>query len=762
MKVKTITLALAILLGGCSKEVADWTPPGTSRHSKELAAAFAKRFEEVGKEYEARTTHKDKKGGPKFVNRLFLETSPYLLQHAHNPVNWYPWGEEAFARARKLNRPVLVSIGYSTCHWCHVMEEESFEDVEIAKYLNENYVCIKVDREERPDIDSIHMAAVQLLNKGRGGWPLNVWLTPDGEPFFGGTYFPARDGDRGRSTGFLTIIKDLRKQVADDPAQVKTKAQALAEQIRARDQESAGGDVPKAAVMLDLAGRYKQNFDSAFGGLRTRGNKFPSSLPLGLLLRAHQLSPDPLLLDMVELTLERMAQGGLRDHIGGGFHRYSTDPRWLVPHFEKMLYDNALLVVAYLEGYQATGRADLAALAEETLEYVLLEMTSPEGGFYSATDADSLTPAGHREEGYFFTWTPDELKEILSPADAALAMAYYDIAPGGNFEGRGIPNTPRPLGSVVGPLGLTVPHAMERIAEIRRVLYKKRGERPAPLRDDKVLSSWNGLMISAFARAVRVLRHRPERAAAYEKAAVRAATFLLGNMRVDGRLRRTYKDGRARLAAYLEDYAFVIQGLLDVYEATHNVKWLKEAQALDETLKKHYEDKTRGGYFRTADDHEKLLMRERPVTDGAIPSGNSIQALNLVRLHALTTDDEYRRRADALFQGFGQLLTKRPYQLDRLWTALAQRQSVTKEVVIVYSTKEARVAPFLDVLARRFVPHHVLAVVRQADTDSVAAVVPLVRHKVASGDKAMAYVCVEQHCELPTTDPSVFEKQLAE
>jgi uncharacterized protein YyaL (SSP411 family) len=705
--------------------------------------------------YAPRTKHLRPDGTPRYTNRLFLESSPYLRQHAHNPVNWYPWGDEAFETARRLGRPVLVSIGYSTCHWCHVMEEESFEDVEVARLLNERYVAIKVDREERPDIDAIYMSAVQALTGG-GGWPMNVWLNPDREPFYGGTYFPARDGDRGVQVGFTTLLVKLADTYSADPQRVAAAAGDLAVTIRQRlAPATAQGRLPGADVLRSATGFYAARFDATFGGL-AGAPKFPSSLPVRFLLRHHRRTRDQQSLKMAVSTLEKMAAGGMYDHVGGGFHRYSTDASWLVPHFEKMLYDNALLAGAYLDAYQATGRDDFARVAREVLRYVERDMTSPDGAFYAATDADSLTPSGRREEGWFFTWTPAEIDAALDAEHARATKAYYAVTAAGNLAGRSILHTPTTLDAVADQLGVPPERLRDLLAQSRERLYEVRTRRPAPLRDEKVIAAWNGLMISAYARAALVLDERR-----YADIATRAADFVLGNMREGERLRRSFKDGAARHNAYLDDYAFMIAGLLDLYEATGARRWLDEAMSLDEVLAQHYEDREAGGYFMTSDDHESLLAREKPSSDGAEPSGNSVQALNLLRLSEFTTDDRYRMRADATLRGFAGILSSSPAALSEMLLALDFRLDVAKEIVIVTPGSQQQADPFLARLRGRFVPNRILVVLPGDRVDDQTAIVPLLDGKVALGGKVTAYVCEKGVCALPTSDPSVFEKQLS-
>jgi len=733
--------------------------PGAPPLGDDLRRLLAERLQKMGGGYEPRTRHLRADGSPRYTNRLFLTSSPYLLQHAHNPVNWFPWGDEAFELAAKLNRPVLLSIGYSTCHWCHVMEEESFEDPEIAAAINERYIPIKVDREVRPDVDAIYMQAVRLMSGGRGGWPLNVWLTPEREPFYGGTYFPARDGDRGTRTGFLTIVKELSRVYHEDPEKVANTTGRIVPAVKAALEANmpAGSSLPGTDALDRAAAFYAGQFDPVEGGLN-RAPKFPSSLPVRFLLRSHRRTGDAKSLAMVSLSLRKMADGGMYDQAGGGFHRYSTDARWLVPHFEKMLYDNALLAVAYLEGWQVTGDEQFARITREILRYVGRDMTAPGGAFYSATDADSKRPDGHVEEGWFFTWTPDELEETLGKDDAQLVTLRYGVTRAGNFEGRNILHVVLPLTDVAAAGGLSVEETDARLQAARETLYQARKARPAPLRDDKILTAWNGLMISAYARAGLAMDSTP-----YIEAAARAADFILVNMRdEDGRLWRSYKDDKAENPAFVEDYAFFIAALLDLYEAHGDPRWLREGLALQEILDFHYADRDRGGYFATADDHEKLLAREKPTQDGAEPSGNSVAALNLLRLATFTTDDRFRLAADRLLTGFAPLLTRSPAAVSEMLLALDWRLDRPREVVVVTAGRRDGSEALLAPLRRGFLPNRILAVVPQRGrAHDLEDMLPLVKGKVAQDGRATAYVCEHGVCQLPTTDPEVFARQLA-
>ncbi|HSD27123.1 MAG TPA: thioredoxin domain-containing protein, partial [Vicinamibacteria bacterium] len=754
MRRRRLTLPLAALAfaGALHGE----TPPGGTPFDPSLSAKLEAAWQARGPRYVARTRHLTKEGTPRFTNRLFLESSPYLLQHAHNPVNWFPWGDEAFETARRMGRPVLLSIGYSTCHWCHVMEEESFEDLEIARALNEGYVAIKVDREERPDIDAVYLSAVRALT-GSGGWPMTVWLTPEREPYFGGTYFPPRDGDRGVRLGFSSLLRQLRQLFAERGDHVAETAGSISKSIREDLAAEAGkGGLPDARVLEAAAAASRDSYDSTWGGWKG-APKFPSSLPVRFLLRHHRRTGDAPTLEMATRTLEGMAAGGIHDQLGGGFHRYAVDERWLVPHFEKMLYDNAQLVVAYLEGWQASGRAELLEVARGILAFVERDLTSPEGAFYSATDADSPGADGRREEGHFFTWTLDEIKTAVGPERARLVEAAYATTAGGNFEGRSVLSAPRPLAEVARGLGMGEGAARRALLEARALLLAARGRRPPPLRDEKIVAAWNGLVIGALARAANALGE-PR----YAAQAARAAAFVLTHMREGGRLRRTYADGRARHNAYLEDYASLISGLIDLYEATSEPRWLEEAIALDLVLERHYEDRSGGGYFTTSDDHERLLARAKPVLDGAEPSGNSVTALNLLRLHELTDDDRYRRRAEQTLRALSAVLAQAPEAFSELLLAVDFHLDTPKQVVIVTPRGRSDAEPFLARLGRAFVPNRVLVVAAEGqDLAAQARLVPLLEGKVAREGKATAYVCERRVCELPTSDPEVFAAQVA-
>ncbi|MEW6721174.1 MAG: thioredoxin domain-containing protein [Thermodesulfobacteriota bacterium] len=730
-------------------------PPGSPGADPELLDRYARALRARGAEYRPRTRHLGADGRARYTNRLFLETSPYLLQHAHNPVDWYPWGDEAFERARRLDRPVFVSIGYSTCHWCHVMEEESFEDEEIARFLNERYVAVKVDREERPDVDAIYMKAVQGFS-GTGGWPLSVWLTPDRKPFFGGTYFPPRDARPGLGNGFLEILAALSDSYSSMHSEVEDICGRATEFVRRSLSPEGGDDLPGAGPMNDAARFYRERFDDEYGGMASVP-KFPSHLPVRFLLRYHRRTGDGTYLDMARRTLEAMAAGGICDHVGGGFHRYSTDRTWLIPHFEKMLYDNALLVPAYLEGYQAAGRSDFARVARETLRFIERDMTSPEGAFYSATDADSPADGGPRQEGAFFTWTPAELDEALGPERARIVSRYYGVTGSGNFEGRSILHVSSPSAAAARQLGIPESELEGVLLEAKEELYRVRNRRPAPIRDEKILTAWNGLAISAYARAGLVLDDP-----GYVERACRAARFLLENAFRDGRLYRTWKDGEARHPALLEDHAFLVAGFLDLYEASADPSWLSEAVALDAVIEERFEDTERGGFYLTAPGHEELLVREKPMYDGAEPAGSSVAVMNLLRLHEYTTDPRYRERAEKTLRYAAPTLNGSPISLSEMLLALDFFLDTPKQIVVVVPKGAAKgdAAPLLSAFRGLFLPNRVLAIVREGrEQEQAAEIIPTVREKETAGGRVTAYVCEGRTCMAPTSEPDEFLRQ---
>ena len=731
-----------------SQKISWDTPPGAPEWPAGLREELDGALAALGGDYAPRTHHLRTDGGPRWTNRLVRENSPYLLQHAHNPMDWHPWGDEAFALARELDRPVLLSIGYATCHWCHVMEVESFEDTEIADYVNSHFVAIKVDREQRPDVDAVYMAAVQMMT-GHGGWPMTTVLTHDREPFFGGTYFPARDGDRGSSHGFLSILAALDRTWREDRDRVMEQGQRVAKEIRDRVRRARPGDLPGQEVLGRVAAELAGVYDRTHGGFGGPP-KFPQPCLVDVLLHAWRRSGDEAALSMATHTLDRMAAGGVRDHVGGGFHRYSVDGRWLVPHFEKMLYDNAQLASTYLAAWQATGDEAHAAVVRDTLDYLVREMVDPGGGLWSATDADSLTPDGHQEEGWFFTWTPAELREALGP-DASLIEEWSAVTDRGNFEGRTILHAARPLEAAARIAGVAIEEAPARLRASLERLRPVRGLRPAPLLDDKVLTSWNGLGISALARAGLLLAE-PR----YVAAAEAAARFADETLLADGHLRRCARGGAASHDGMLDDHAFLGVGLTDLFEATGDQRWLWRALALAAELEERFLVEE-GGYAMTPSDGEALLAREVPTWDGAEPSGNAMAALLHVRLHALTGDDAHRARAERTLGAFGGLIAQHPSGLAKMVTALDRLLARPVQVAIVRPAggdDAALVAAF----ARVWLPEAALVRMEEG-ARGVEAVAPWVEGKNARG-AATAWVCEEGACQAPTTDPAELEAQL--
>jgi uncharacterized protein YyaL (SSP411 family) len=759
---------LIAILAVCSSsevgatEMLDLIPeamPGAPEYETTLRRELSQRLRAKGSEYVPRTRNLRKDGSPLFTNRLLLETSPYLQQHAHNPVNWHPWGDEAFETARKLHRPVLISIGYSTCHWCHVMEEESFDDPELARYLNQHFIAIKIDRETRPDVDAVYMAAIQAMGIN-GGWPLNVFVTPDRKPFYGGTYFPPVG--RGGRPSFRNVLVAISDEYQSEDSSYEAEAEKISKHIRrSLEGSSASSSRPVGSQPLErTAEAFISRSDQTWRGMN-RAPKFPSSLPARLLLRYSRRSGNEAALTVASLALEKMAAGGIHDQVGGGFHRYSTDKHWLVPHFEKMLYDNALLAQDYLEGWQLTGRDDFAEICKKTLRYVTREMTSPQGAFFSATDADSMTPHGESEEGWFFTWTPDEIEEVLGSERASEVTAYYGVTDRGNFESRNIFRTWRSDGEVAKELGITVPTLHGNLEQSRQKLYDVRSLRPPPLRDDKILVAWNGLMISAFARAGFAFDDID-----FINSAAASASFILERMFREGRLDRVYQDGQSAGPAFLEDYAFLIKGLLDLYEAQPDPRWLESAIELQAVLDRLYRDDDGGGYFKTATDAEKLLAREKTGRDGAIPSGNSIAALNLLRLHEFTGKADYSESVNMLFSSYSDELSQGTLSLSEMYIALDFQLDTPKEVIVVSAAHptaadrkalDAMLAP----LRSAFLPNRIVSVVREGEELTAhAKLSPMLRDKRAIGGKVTAFVCENRVCQYPTSSPSEFAKQI--
>ncbi|HEU4934485.1 MAG TPA: thioredoxin domain-containing protein [Pyrinomonadaceae bacterium] len=677
-------------------------------------------------------------------NHLINETSPYLLQHAHNPVDWHPWGDEAFEIARRENKPVLLSIGYSACHWCHVMAHESFEDEEIAKLMNEYFVNIKVDREERPDLDQIYMNAVQMMTH-HGGWPMTVFLTPEAVPFYGGTYFPPHD--RYNIPGFPRVLIGVAEAYRDKQDEIRETGASLINELR-RLSETGGSDHPIETELLDAAYvGVVRNYDSINGGFGG-APKFPPAMTLEFLLRTHVRTGNAEALEMVKYTCRKMANGGIYDQLGGGFHRYSTDARWLVPHFEKMLYDNALLSRLYLHYFQVSGEQFARETVEGILDYVVREMTHPDGGFYSTQDADS---EGH--EGKFFVWDLKEIQQTLAEKDTSLFASYYNITDSGNFEGKNIPNVTRSKEEVAKSLGISEAELEASLKESRRKLFELRESRIKPDRDEKILTAWNGLMLASFAEAG-VILNRPD----YTDAARRNAEFVLANLREDGMLLRTWKDGRAKFNAYLEDYAFLSEGLLTLFETTGELRWLKEALPLTDRMIEEFWDDESGGFFFTGKSHESLIVRAKDYFDNATPSGNSVAAIVLLRLAALTGRDNYRNLATAVLREIGDQARRYPSGFGYALSAVDFLLSTPKEVAII-GNDPADIRPLLSETWRKYIPNKVVAG-GIGDASEGAELTPLLANRTLVNGSATAYVCEHFTCKLPVTEVSALAAQL--
>jgi len=669
------------------------------------------------------------------MNRLQYETSPYLLQHADNPVDWYAWGDEAFEKARSEDKPILLSVGYSACHWCHVMAHESFEHEPTAKMMNELYVNIKVDREERPDVDDVYMQAVQAMTRG-GGWPMTVFLLPDGRPFYGGTYYPLEP--RFGMPAFRQILTGVADAFKNRRAEVEQAASSLTQSLD-RDLMGIGGDVSDLnAELLDTAAKgLLQNFDSEHGGFGG-APKFPNPMNLEFLLRSYSRAGDTKALEAATFTLIKMARGGIYDQIGGGFHRYSVDAIWLVPHFEKMLYDNAQLSRVYLHAWQATGDGFFKRIAEEIDDYILREMTDSSGGFYSTTDADS-----EGEEGKFFVWSKDELENLLGD-DAEVAIEYWGVSSHGNFEGHNILYVPNDELVSARRLGLSVDELRAKLASIKDKLYATRTHRVHPGLDDKMLTAWNGMMLASLAEAARVLDR-----ADYREAAARNGDFILRElMTADGRLLRTHKKGESKINAYLEDYGNLIDGLLELYQTTFDERWFVTARKLADYVLEHFAA-SEGGFFDTSDVHETLIVRPRNLQDNATPSGNALMARGLLRLAAYTGDSRYDEAARRMLRLLSEALRQYPQAFGESLNAVDTLVGGLDEVVIVGDPADAATVQLLKVVREPHRPNVITALARIDVPDEHA--IPLLSYRTMRDSKPTVYVCRNFACKMPVT-----------
>lgn len=675
---------------------------------------------------------------PRPSNRLIHETSPYLLQHAHNPVDWYPWGEEALHRAKEENKPILLSVGYSACHWCHVMERESFENDMIAELMNRYFINIKVDREERPDLDEIYMQATTAMNQGHGGWPMTVFLTPDQEPIFAGTYFPPTD--KWGRPGFGTILTNIGEAWKQDREKIIGQASRFTSRLRSALQSVSPLAVGVSEIESGLQ-QFARDFDARYGGFG-RAPKFPPATGLAFLLRQYFWTHNQKILDMVTKTLDGMADGGMYDHIGGGFARYSTDDQWLVPHFEKMLYDNALLTRTYVEAYQVTQNSRYHRVATETLDYILREMTSPEGGFYSATDADS-----EGVEGKFFVWTPQDIQDILgNTEDTKRFCAFYDITEEGNWEHHNIPHTPKSLKTVAAEIGCSPEDLQHSLDRSRPLIYQARLKRIPPGLDDKIITAWNGMMIGTMAEAGRVFQHQP-----YLDGALRAADFLLTTLsRPDNRLWRTYRNGTAHLNACLEDYAYAADSLIDIYEATGQERYLHQAIGFAERLLEDFEDRDQGGFFTTSNDHEPLIIRAKEGADGATPSGNAVAGMALARLGFHMDRDDFKNSAARSVRAFGQQIQQVPRGFPKSLMVADFLLRGPMELALVGQAGHSVYDRISTIVHTTFVPYRILAYRRH---DSAETTHPLVKDKTSVNEQPALYICKNFSCQAPLTNP---------
>ena len=682
--------------------------------------------------------HDDPNQKETYVNRLAESSSPYLLQHKNNPVDWYPWGDEAFQKAAELDIPIFLSIGYSTCHWCHVMAHESFEDEQVAQLLNKNFISIKVDREELPEIDHVYMSVCQAMT-GRGGWPLTIIMTPDKEPFFAGTYFPKK-GRFGRP-GMMELLPSIAEAWKNRRAELVQSAEKINEYLVKSNTKELGTPLSKA-ILKETYSQFVNRYDKNHGGFGTQP-KFPSPHNLVYLLRYHHMTDDKTALEMVEKTLQEMRLGGIFDHVGYGFHRYATDKEWLVPHFEKMLYDQAMLVMAYTEAFQITGKPEYKKTAEEILTYVQRDMTDAKGGFYSAEDADS-----EGEEGLFYIWTIQELQSIIGEEDTQFIQNIFNLTPEGNFKDEA---SGQSTGNNIFHLKTPISNSkdLKKISQIREKIFHVREKRIHPLKDDKILTDWNGLMIAAMAKAGVAFQDN-----VLIESAEKSAKFIFNNlMDKNGRLQKRYRKGISGLDAHLDDYAFFVWGLLELYEATFKIEYLKNAIQLSDIMVSEFWNESSGGFYLGSDQTEKLIVRAMTGYDGAIPSGNSIAAMNLLKLTRITGEIKWAEMADKTFKVFSNEINRAPSGYTSMVTAFLFEYDHPKEIVVVGSGSDPATQDALTRIKSEYIPGKILLF---KDTDQLSPVLsPLAKWTATQemiGDKVTFYVCQDFACKIPTTD----------
>lgn len=679
------------------------------------------------------------------LNHLKDEKSPYLLQHRDNPVDWYPWGEEAFQKAKDENKPIFLSIGYSTCHWCHVMSRESFQDPEIGQLINQVFVPVKVDREERPDIDSIYMTVCQMIT-GSGGWPLTIIMTPDLKPFFAGTYFPKDTGPRG--TGLRDLILNVHELWENQEGELLKSADELTVSLEKISQGKPGDSLPPE-IITQTYHSLQENFDQQYAGFGTN-QKFPTPHHLLFLLRYWKQTGETEALNMIQETLKAMRKGGIYDHIGFGFHRYTVDQQWIIPHFEKMLYDQALLAMAYTEAYQATGETEYRETAEEVLEYILRDMRSPEGGFYSAEDADS-----EGEEGKFYLWTAEEIQDLLGPEDGALFQTVYSISPEGNFKdeargiktGKNILHRTKTWDEISAELEIPSDQLWWKMEHAREVLFPAREARIHPGKDDKILTDWNGLVITALSLAGRVFGRED-----YLVAAGEAVDFIMTHLHSQGRLQHRWREGESAIEGNLDDYAYLIWGLLELYQATFQAEYLKAALKLNQALTKHFWDNEEGGYYFTPDHAPQILVRQKEAYDTALPSGNSVQQMNLERLYLLTGESNFRETSESLEKYFSPTMKQTPAAFTMFLSAIMFQTSPSFEVTILGEKDSLDTQGMLKALQKEYLPQVVL-VLKSSSDDLIKELIPSLENKTMVGNQATAYVCGDGTCQAPVNTP---------